>query len=290
MLFIRLKDLLTDFSSSESNTFDGYSTFTVTLPTTSEHEIFQHMEVRIPVVLATKRLFHVVIRKGDKILRTFTNTNRHYKPSEDRHIINLSGYIRPFMLKFGGNIDVDVILQSSNVNQNRHVLFVMYSNDPTFKNKLVERFQNLNSIPEQTNNSLTHNEPIHYRQKRAIRRNSNRTNKNKRRVRRKKCQPRDFIVDYEQIGWGSWFIFPMKFNAKICRGVCAAPVAKDLTPTNHAMLQSLMRVGYTNSKGRPPMPCCVPTRLGPLNMLYYEGEHMVVRLHEDMVVEECGCR
>lgn len=50
--------------------------------------------------------------------------------------------------------------------------------------------------------------------------------------------------------------------------------------------QSLLKYYHPN---RVPAACCAPTKMSPLSMLYYENEELILRHHEDMVVEECGC-
>ncbi|ELT90528.1 hypothetical protein CAPTEDRAFT_110325 [Capitella teleta] len=104
---------------------------------------------------------------------------------------------------------------------------------------------------------------------------------------RESCQIKDLIVDFKVIGWSEWIVYPLSFNAYQCDGKCPLPVVQDYDPTNHAVLQSLMRIYDRDSTTRP---CCVPTKLKPLSMLYYEKDMIVVRHHEDMVVDRCGCR
>ncbi|XP_024141074.1 nodal-related 2 [Oryzias melastigma] len=101
------------------------------------------------------------------------------------------------------------------------------------------------------------------------------------------CRRVDLHVDFIQIGWGSWIIFPKKYNAFRCEGTCPGPLGEDLNPTNHAYMQSLLRHYHPE---RVAAACCAPTKMSPLSMLYYENGEMLLRHHEDMIVDECGCQ
>ncbi|XP_035201014.1 nodal homolog [Oxyura jamaicensis] len=100
------------------------------------------------------------------------------------------------------------------------------------------------------------------------------------------CRRVDMMVDFEQTGWGSWIVYPKKYNAYRCEGLCPSPVDETFKPTNHAYIQSLLQLYKPN---QVPCPACSPVRMSPLSMLYYEKGEIVVRHHEDMVIEECGC-
>ncbi|XP_051771321.1 nodal-related 2 [Ctenopharyngodon idella] len=100
------------------------------------------------------------------------------------------------------------------------------------------------------------------------------------------CRRVDMHVDFNQIGWGSWIVFPKKYNAYRCEGSCPNPLGEELHPTNHAYMQSLLKYYHPS---RAPAACCAPTKMSPLSMLYYENGELILRHHEDMVVEECGC-
>ncbi|XP_055774414.1 nodal homolog [Salvelinus fontinalis] len=105
-------------------------------------------------------------------------------------------------------------------------------------------------------------------------------------VQRPLCRKIDMWVDFDQIGWNEWIVYPKRYNAFRCEGECPTPVDESFSPTNHAYMQSLLRLYHPDRVG---CPSCVPTRLSPLSMLYYGDEDLVLRHHEDMIVEECGC-
>uniref|UniRef100_A0A8C4RCC0 TGF-beta family profile domain-containing protein n=1 Tax=Erpetoichthys calabaricus TaxID=27687 RepID=A0A8C4RCC0_ERPCA len=66
---------------------------------------------------------------------------------------------------------------------------------------------------------------------------------------------------------------PKRYNAFRCEGECPSPVDESFKPTNHAYMQP----------NRVPCPSCVPTKLSPLSMLYYENGEVTLRHHEDMM-------
>ncbi|KAG7280172.1 hypothetical protein CRUP_037756 [Coryphaenoides rupestris] len=64
----------------------------------------------------------------------------------------------------------------------------------------------------------------------------------------------------EDVGWQDWIIAPQGYLANYCHG-------ESLNGTNHAILQTL--VHSLDPRGTP-QPCCVPVRLSPISMLYYD--------------------
>jgi hypothetical protein len=100
------------------------------------------------------------------------------------------------------------------------------------------------------------------------------------------CSRHDLFVDFDQLSFGAWIIQPKRFNAGICRGDCPNPLSRLYYPTNHAMLLSLLHERGNSIQ----QPSCVPVRLRPLDLLYYDHRELVIKRHQGMQVEECGCR
>lgn len=102
------------------------------------------------------------------------------------------------------------------------------------------------------------------------------------------CKRSPLYVDFKDIGWDSWIIQPPGYEAYMCNGVCAPPMTSEVSPTKHAMMQTLLSI--TRPKKVAPA-CCVPTKLEPISLLYHEnGVPTYNYKYEGMVVAECGCR
>lgn len=101
------------------------------------------------------------------------------------------------------------------------------------------------------------------------------------------CQRYPLYVDFTAVGWNDWIVAPPGFSAYYCHGDCPFPLTDHMNATNHAIVQSLV-----NSMAHgAPKPCCVPTELGSISMLYLdESEKVVLKTYNDMVVLGCGCR
>jgi hypothetical protein len=57
--------------------------------------------------------------------------------------------------------------------------------------------------------------------------------------------------------------------------------------TNHAIVQTLVNLLNPDSA---PAPCCAPTKLNAISVLYYdEKKNVVLKKFQDMVVNSCGC-
>ncbi|XP_066064647.1 embryonic growth/differentiation factor 1 [Chamaea fasciata] len=102
------------------------------------------------------------------------------------------------------------------------------------------------------------------------------------------CKPRRLYISFSDVGWENWIIAPRGYLANYCRGDCPFPLAAELNSTNHAVLQTVV---HSLDPQGTPQPCCVPVRLSPISILYYDNsDNVVLRHYEDMVVDECGCR
>ena len=166
-------------------------------------------------------------------------------------------------------------LTNADINE-QNTMLVLFSLDHAFFRKLQKHVITIRANSENPSARVA---------RAAAKKDRNR--KKKRRGKRRRCRTHDLFIDFDQIGWGKWIVYPKRYNAFYCEGRCRSPVTWEMDPTNHAVLQSLMRL---KNRKKVPRPCCVPTNLKPISMLYYERDEIVVRHHENMIVDRCGCR
>ena len=125
------------------------------------------------------------------------------------------------------------------------------------------------------------------------------------------CYKHDFIVNFSDLGWQKWILWPTSFNAYFCRGDCLAPVnlfdayrrggkhrkgkarkhsknRMSLT-TNHAQIMSILE--YRNPFAHRQLTKCVSTNFKPLTIVYLdEYNQMATKKYEDMIVDKCVCQ
>ncbi|XP_018582001.1 growth/differentiation factor 2 isoform X2 [Scleropages formosus] len=108
----------------------------------------------------------------------------------------------------------------------------------------------------------------------------------KRQTRKDYCRRTSLRVNFKDIGWDSWIVAPMEYEAFECRGVCYFPLTDDVSPSKHALIQTL--VNLSNPK-KANLACCVPTKLDPITVMYQENGILTMRhLYEEMKVAACG--
>lgn len=127
---------------------------------------------------------------------------------------------------------------------------------------------------------------ISWRERGRVKRNGGRSAKLKR-LSRNRCRRHPLYVDFNDVGWHKWIIAPSGYDAFFCLGECRFPLADHMNSSSHAMVQTLVN----SVNGAVPRPCCVPTSLSPIALLYLDSQDRVVlKNYQDMVVEGCGCR
>ncbi|XP_063619020.1 bone morphogenetic protein 2-like [Cydia splendana] len=100
------------------------------------------------------------------------------------------------------------------------------------------------------------------------------------------CQRRPLTVQFEDLGWSEYILAPNDYDAGYCSGECRPQNLPNAT--NHAIIQAL--VNRLEDAVGVPRPCCVPTELEPVALLYISEENNVVlKNYPNMKVKSCGC-
>jgi hypothetical protein len=103
----------------------------------------------------------------------------------------------------------------------------------------------------------------------------------------KLCQRRLLHVSFRKLRWQDWVIAPEGYSAFFCHGECSFPLNSNMNATNHAIVQTLVHL--MNPK-TVPKPCCAPTKLSAISVLFFDdSNNVVLKKYNNMVVKACGC-
>ncbi|KAM3926787.1 bone morphogenetic protein 7-like [Leptodactylus fuscus] len=102
------------------------------------------------------------------------------------------------------------------------------------------------------------------------------------------CGRQELYVSFYELGWQDWIIAPEGYSAYYCDGECIVPLNSHMNATNHAIIQTL--VHFINPQ-MVPKPCCAPTELQDVSVLYFDdGSNVRLKKYKNMVVQACGCQ
>ncbi|KAH3896973.1 bone morphogenetic protein 7-like isoform X2 [Dreissena polymorpha] len=105
--------------------------------------------------------------------------------------------------------------------------------------------------------------------------------------RKSACQRHTLYVSFRSLGWQDWIIAPDGYAAFYCGGECTFPLGSQMNATNHAIVQTLV---HLTRPYQIPKPCCAPTKLSSIQVLYFdEKSNVVLKKYKNMKVKACGC-
>lgn len=100
------------------------------------------------------------------------------------------------------------------------------------------------------------------------------------------CQIQTLYIHFKDLKWQDWIVAPDGYGAFYCSGECNFPLNAHMNATNHAIVQTLVHLLQPDV----PKPCCAPTTLSAISVLYYlEEDNVNLKKYKNMVVKSCGC-
>ncbi|XP_030627131.1 bone morphogenetic protein 5 [Chanos chanos] len=104
---------------------------------------------------------------------------------------------------------------------------------------------------------------------------------------RQACKKHELYVSFRDLGWQDWIIAPEGYAAFYCDGECSFPLNAHMNATNHAIVQTLVHLMFPENV---PKPCCAPTKLNAISVLYFDdSSNVILKKYRNMVVRSCGC-
>ncbi|XP_050161560.1 growth/differentiation factor 2 [Myiozetetes cayanensis] len=189
-----------------------------------------------------------------------------------------------------GKLDISVAPDAKNL-----PLLMVFSNDRSngTKETKVELREMIvheqESVLKKLGKNNTSSEEEEQGEEKAITGPHQHSSRSKRSTGANHCRRTSLHVNFEEIGWDSWIIAPKDYEAFECKGGCFFPLTDNVTPTKHAIVQTLV---HLQNPKKASKACCVPTKLDSISILYKDdaGVPTLIYNYEGMKVAECGCR
>ncbi|KAH7642038.1 Bone morphogenetic protein 2, partial [Dermatophagoides farinae] len=166
-------------------------------------------------------------------------------------------------------------------------LIITFSNDAqTHQHYLLSQEKLLNRSKRERkrggSGEMGNGQSNNYGQQRSKKKNHKNSSR-----RRQYCRRYKMYFDFKDVGWMDWIVAPPGYQAFYCKGECSYPMSQQMNKTNHAIIQSLIN---SVNPAVVPEPCCIPTDLSSVTLLYLDHkEKVVLKNYPNMVVEGCGC-
>ncbi|XP_040837162.1 bone morphogenetic protein 7-like, partial [Ochotona curzoniae] len=104
---------------------------------------------------------------------------------------------------------------------------------------------------------------------------------------RQACKKHVLYVSFRDLGWQDWIIAPEGYAAYYCEEESTFPLNSYMNATNHAIVQTLVHFINLDTV---PKPCCTPTQLNAISVLYFnDSSNVILKKYRNMVVQACGC-
>ncbi|KAF3836066.1 hypothetical protein F7725_028624 [Dissostichus mawsoni] len=114
------------------------------------------------------------------------------------------------------------------------------------------------------------------------------------------CRRHELYVSFRELGWQEVYFLhflhvflsgldhrPEGYAANYCDGECSFPLNAHMNATNHAIVQTLV---HLMNPENVPKPCCAPTKLHAISVLYFDdNSNVILKKYKNMVVRACGC-
>ncbi|XP_059622023.1 inhibin beta B chain [Phlebotomus argentipes] len=103
------------------------------------------------------------------------------------------------------------------------------------------------------------------------------------------CRER-LYVDFADIEWDDWIIYPPGYHAYFCRGSCASVATIAQGSHHNYVIRKYMMRHQQQSRTLKLTPCCTATEFSALQLFYLDSNNTATqKVLPNMIVEGCGC-